>query len=613
MQAVTGAHMKKSVWTRLTLWPVFALWISPLAAFLFASLLTFHSAGYAGDSPFKVKEKNRIRIEDSSEFSLPYAIRLFHKAETYLKDGDRYLAWKTYLEIAQKMPNLLMPIEGHFESSRLLAWKKMKEILVTELPLAEPPDTIFDRLFETAMQDRELSFDERFFIFETTAPYLPTKKGGFWHEELSDVLFEQGDFFSALCLLGMIKAFSVYYEKGSLERETANRIDQKIAMIKTIMGAEEGNEMKFRPTLHLKTGSELDGDGRGGWDYLVIEFEDGSVVERQFFDIGAAFFPHFFIMSHDYGFLIFDSPSFWVLDIHGNFLEKWRISKEIIYSYGLKNVLFSKDGFVSIPKGIFQMGSPESEMGRNSLNEVLHTVTLTKDFEIQRTEVTQLQWVALMGNAPSVFKTRDDCKEEEYDEKLGICSNYPVESVSWEEAKEFIEKLNQIQSEYDYRLPTEAEWEYAARLSGVPEEERKNLLTSDRFLDLRKSERAKSAYGFGNDPTLLGEYAWHSENSFGHTHPVLNSRKSIGGIYGMHGNVGEWVEDLNDKNYGLTPIELNDELKDPLNNHTGWNRVFRGGSWNYHFSWLFRSAGRHNGGPRYHYDNVGFRLVRVRR
>lgn len=582
-------------------------------SFLFASLFILYS-GYAGDTPFQVKGKNRIRVEDhQSQFLLPSAIKRFEKAEMYLEKGDRYLAWKTYLDIAQKMPNLLIPIDGHFESSRLLAWKKMKEILVAELPLAEPPDYIFDRLFETAMQDRELSFDERFFIFETIAPYLPTKKGGFWHEKLSDLLFEQGDFFSALCLLGMVKAFSIYYEKGSLERERTNRIDRKMEMIKNIMEGGEENDMKFTPTLHLKTGAELDGDGRGEWDYLVIEFEDGSVIERQFFDISAAFFPHFFITSHDYGFLIFDSPSFWVLDIHGNFLEKWRISKEIIYSYGLKNVLFSKDGFISIPKGIFQMGSPESEAGRNSLNEALHTVTLTKDFEIQRTEVTQLQWVALMGNAPSYFNGRDTCKEEEYDEKLGICPNYPVESVSWEEAKEFIEKLNQIQSEYDYRLPTEAEWEYAARLSGAPEEERKTLLTSDGFLDLRRSDRAKSAYGFGNDPNLLGEYAWCRGNSSEHTHPVLNSRKSIRGIYGMHGNVGEWVEDLYDKNYGLTPIELNKEVKDPLNNHTGWNRVFRGGSWSYDFPSFFRSAGRNNGGPRYHYDNVGFRLVRVHR
>lgn len=585
-----------------------------LLSFLFASLFILYS-GYAGDTPFQVKGKNRIRVEDQSQFSLPYAIRLFHKAETYLKKGNSYLAWKTYLEIAQKMPNLLIPIEGqtHFESSRLFAWKKMKEILVAELPLAEPPNYIFDRLFETATQDMELSGEERFFIFETIAPYLPTKKGGFWHEKLSDVLFERGDFILALCLLEMVKAFSIYYdyEKGSLRRENANRIDRKMEIIKNIMEGGEGNDMKFTPTLHLKTGAELDGDGGWGRDYLIIEFSDKSVIERQFFDIGAAFFPHFFITSHDYGFLIFDSPSFWVLDINGNFLEKWRISKEIIYSYGLKDVLFSKEGFMSIPKGIFQMGSSESEMGRNSLNEVLHTVTLTKEFEIQKTEVTQLQWVALMGNAPSGFKTY--CKEEEYDEKLGICSNYPVESVSWEEVKEFIERLNQIQSKYDYRLPTEAEWEYAARLSGVPEEERKNFLTPNGFLDLRKSDRAKSAYGFGNDPNLLEQYAWYSENSSGQTQPVLNSRKSIGGIYGMHGNVGEWVEDLYDKNYGLTAIELNDELKDPLNNHTGWNHVFRGGSWNYHFSWLFRSAGRHSGGPRYHYDNVGFRLVRARR
>ncbi len=586
-----------------------------ILSFLFVSLFTFHS-GYAGDNYFKVKEKNRIRVEDSSEFSLPSAMRRFRQAETYLANGKRYLAWKTYLEIAQKMPNLLIPIDGrqNFESARLLAWKKMKGLLKMTggNEIEEPADYIFDRLFEAARQDMELSGQERFFIFETIAPYLPTRKGGFWHEQLSDALFEQGDFFSAFCLLGMIREFSIYYGQSSFTRDSANRIDRKMEIIKNITG----NEMKFIPAVHLKNGEEEDGDG--GRDYLIIEFSDKSVVERKFFD-SHAFFPecHLFTMSRDYGFHIFSSESSWVLDINGNFLERWGILDGIVSLYRLKDILFPKEGFIYIPKGIFQMGSPEDVTMRDSafqkiLNEVLHTVTLTKDFEIQRTEVTQLQWYALMGNAPSDFKGRNYCKES-YDEKLGICPDHPVESVSWEDSKKFIERLNQIQSEYEYRLPTEAEWEYAARLSGVPEEEMKNLLTSDGFLDLRESNQAKAVYGFGElDPNLLEQYAWYSENSYGQTHPVLNSRKPIGGIYGMHGNVWEWVEDLYDKNYGLTPNELKDGVKDPFNNHTGWNRVFRGGSWN-HYPRLLRSAERNNGGPHHRYNFVGFRLVRASR
>ncbi len=596
-----------------------------ILSFLFASLFTFHS-GYAGDNHFEVEEKNRIRVEDSSEFLLPSAMRRFSQAETYLKNGKRHLAWRTYLDIAQKMPNLLIPMDRrqNFESARLLAWKKMKGLLeitggkepdtIEEPPLAEPADYIFDRLFEAARQDKEISFDERFFIFETIAPYLPTKKGGFWHEQLSDALFEQGDFFSAFCLLGMVREFSIYYGKSSFRRDKpSGRIDRKMEMIKNI--AE--NEMKFMPAVHIKNGREEEGAQlNGGRDYLIIEFSDKSVIERKFFD-SYTFFPdlHLFTMSRDYGFQIFGSESSWVLDINGNFLERWGILEGIVTQFRLKDILFPKEGFIYIPKGIFQMGSPESETMRDSLNEALHTVTLTKDFEMQRTEVTQLQWYALMGKAPSHFRGGNYCKS--YDAKLEICPDHPVESVSWEDSKKFIERLNQIQNEYDYRLPTEAEWEYAARLSGVPEEETNNLLIPDGFLDLRGNHWAKSVFGFGNDTNLLKEYAWYRENSYSQTHPVLNSRKPIGGIYGMHGNVWEWVEDLYDKNYGLTPDELkNGELKngvkDPVNNHTGWNRVFRGGSWN-HYPNLLRSAERNNGGPNYRYDFVGFRLVRTPR
>ncbi|MFN7454631.1 MAG: formylglycine-generating enzyme family protein, partial [Pseudobdellovibrionaceae bacterium] len=119
--------------------------------------------------------------------------------------------------------------------------------------------------------------------------------------------------------------------------------------------------------------------------------------------------------------------------------------------------------FARIRAGTFQMGSPSSEVGRHD-DEVLHSVTLTKDFEIQQTEVTQAHWFLVMGYNPSYFKSKGYCSDD-YLEINGaaLCPNNPVEQVSWSDTQDFIKKLNDGNDGYAYRLPTEAEWEYAAR------------------------------------------------------------------------------------------------------------------------------------------------------
>jgi formylglycine-generating enzyme required for sulfatase activity len=185
-----------------------------------------------------------------------------------------------------------------------------------------------------------------------------------------------------------------------------------------------------------------------------------------------------------------------------------------------------------------------------------------KPFSIGRTEVTQAQWQAVMGNNPSGFK------EE----------TRPVESITWYQAKEFCEKLSE-RSGYQVRLPTEAEWEYAARGGTTTE------------------------YSFGEDETKLGEYAWFRGNAGDQTHPVGQKKPNPFGLYDMHGNVWEWVEDYWHNNYVGAPRDGSAWL-------VGGDsalRVLRGGSWNLSFN--LRSAIRLNFFPVSRVSNNGFRVV----
>ncbi len=180
-------------------------------------------------------------------------------------------------------------------------------------------------------------------------------------------------------------------------------------------------------------------------------------------------------------------------------------AKEITNSIGMKLVL--------IPKGTFQMGSPIEEAGADN-DEHLHQVTISKDYYLGVTEVTQGQYKKVMGVNPSRFQ------------RLAFASDssmYPVESVSWEDAVEFCKRLSELPEENKagrvYRLPTEAEWEYACRAG------------------------SKTAFYFGDDLELIGAYAWHAANSGGRTHPVGEKKPNAWGLHDMHGNVWEYCSD----------------------------------------------------------------------
>jgi len=217
--------------------------------------------------------------------------------------------------------------------------------------------------------------------------------------------------------------------------------------------------------------------------------------------------------------------------------------------------------FVWIEPGTFMMGSPSSESGRDS-DETQHRVTLTKGFYMQTTEVTQGQWKAIMGRNPSKFSSCGD--------------NCPVEQVSWNDVQDFIRKLNQRTGQ-TYRLPTEAEWEYACRAG-----------SSTRFC-------------FGDSDSELGNYAWYYDNAGSKTHPVAQKRPNAWGLYDMHGNVWEWCSDW----YGDYP---SGSVTDPEGPSSGSIRVFRGGGWN-GFARFCRSAIRYRYEPGVRSFILGFRLV----
>jgi formylglycine-generating enzyme required for sulfatase activity len=186
---------------------------------------------------------------------------------------------------------------------------------------------------------------------------------------------------------------------------------------------------------------------------------------------------------------------------------------------------------VWIPPGEFQMGSNDD---RNT--KPIHTVKITKGFNMGVYEVTQEQYQKVMGTNPSYFEGDD---------------RRPVERVSWNDAVEFCKKMSELEKGKKYRLPTEAEWEYACRAGTT------------------------SQWSFGDNKSLLGDYAWYGGNSGGTTHPVGKKKPNAWGLYDMHGNVWECCQDWYAEDwYSMGPAE------NPLNESYGkkWGRVLRGGS-----------------------------------
>jgi sulfatase modifying factor 1 len=222
-------------------------------------------------------------------------------------------------------------------------------------------------------------------------------------------------------------------------------------------------------------------------------------------------------------------------------------AKKITNSIGMKLVL--------IPAGKFLMGSPKDEIGRNN-DEAQHRVEITKAFYLGMYEVTQKEYRTVMGKNPSYYSRDGAGKAKVKDVTEEDLAEFPVECVSWKDAQEFLEKLNnrpaEVRSRRKYRLPTEAEWEYACR----------------------GGTSSSKAFHFGD--SLTSDQANFEDTNLGRPCKVGSYKANGFGLHDMHGNVYEWCADRYDQHYYAKSL-----LKDPSGPSSGSGRVSRGGSWNY--------------------------------
>ena len=221
--------------------------------------------------------------------------------------------------------------------------------------------------------------------------------------------------------------------------------------------------------------------------------------------------------------------------------------------------------FVLIPLDSFRMGGDKKAEQAEDHETPRHIVKFSNAFFICKYLVTQEQWSALVEHNPSNFKG----------------NTRPVESVSWPEVQAYIHKLNAKEETDSYRLPTEAEWEYAARAG------------------------SQSSFYFGSKTQLLNQYAWYSNNSDGKTHPVGQLNPNAWGLYDMHGNVHEWCLDWFDRNYYSQSPAI-----DPVGPPKGLAKALRGGDWGSE-DWYCRCASRSLGSPERRSNRVGFRIVKM--
>ncbi len=289
--------------------------------------------------------------------------------------------------------------------------------------------------------------------------------------------------------------------------------------------------------------------------------------------------------------------------------------KKIINSIGMELVL--------IPKGTFTMGSPPSEEGSDD-NERQHEVTISKGYYFGIYEVTQAQYEKVMGVKPSYFQ--GDMVAERHPETGRIVndvdsSKHPVESVSWEHVVEFCRRLSAFPAERSagriYRLPSEAEWEYACRagtttafstvdkLTALTDAEEANLLNKDQdLLSEDEKEHMRERFvrlGLLPAGVMLAGYGWFEGNSNGQTHPVGSKKANAWGLHDMHGNVWEWCSDEFGKGTG-------DSLRTSAANEEVPRRVLRGGSFGDE-TVSCRSANRYSAEQTDGGRNVGFRVA----
>ena len=236
-----------------------------------------------------------------------------------------------------------------------------------------------------------------------------------------------------------------------------------------------------------------------------------------------------------------------------------RVTTKASYSNGTLTVNGIKYNMVWVDGGTFRMGATSEQGSEISDEKPVHSVTLS-GYYIGKTEVTQALWQAVMGSNPSYFEGDD----------------LPVEQVSWDDCQEFIRKLNSLTGQ-NFRLPTEAEWEFACRGGN----------------NSRGYKYSGSNY--------IDNVAWYDGNSGDKTHPVATKSPNELGIYDMSGNVWEWCADW----YGDYSSGRQTNPKGP---YDGSDRVFRGGGW-FHYARICRSSDRYYYFPSFRFYCLGLRLA----
>jgi formylglycine-generating enzyme required for sulfatase activity len=260
---------------------------------------------------------------------------------------------------------------------------------------------------------------------------------------------------------------------------------------------------------------------------------------------------------------------FWCLFESGNAFI-FAQEKEFRNSIGLE--------FVLIPAGVFLMGSPGDELHRNS-DERQYKAEVSSSFYMQTTEVTRRQWTSLMGRKWLAFFRRKGNDDR------------PVVKVSWHDCMKFIDKLNEL-GEGVYRLPTEAEWEYACRAGSQTAYSWGNTIECDQAMFCNNTLKSTRCIPYIEEKGLAVDQPA----------PVKSYAPNAYGLYDMHGNVWEWCSDW----YGKYP---SGPTKDPRGPNSGKFRVRRGGSW-FKQGWLCRSANRNYGHPATREPTLGFRVIK---
>ena len=231
--------------------------------------------------------------------------------------------------------------------------------------------------------------------------------------------------------------------------------------------------------------------------------------------------------------------------------------------------------FVRIEPGRFDMGALLTEPGRDEDEGPKHEVSISQMFYLGKTEVTQAQWEAVMGRRP--WAGQDYVREK---------PNHPAVFISWYDVQEFIRRLNAATGAVVFRLPTEAEWEYACRAG------------------------TGTRWSFGDDEGLLDDYAWHAGNAWDvgeqYVHEVATRKPNPWGLCDMHGNVNEWVQDWYDTEYYPSSPSI-----DPPGPVSGSERVFRGGYFHNNGARRLRSANRFFSKPEARAASLGVRLVKL--